>query len=70
MDGNGTLSVPNDLGVEVSLSFQQDDYTYPYLDGEFTAVKYWRLSTMRWEVWRERFAMGTTANPHSTRPKF
>jgi len=37
MDGNGTLSVPSDLGVEVSLSFQQDDYTYPYSDGEFTA---------------------------------
>merc|ERR1711915_509066 len=35
MDGNGTLSVPNNIGVEVTMSIMKEDYTYPYTIGEF-----------------------------------
>lgn len=34
MDGNGTLSLPSDLAVEVDLVITNDEYTYPY-NGEF-----------------------------------
>jgi len=35
MDGNGTLSLPSDLSVEVTLSIMKEEYTYPYTSGEF-----------------------------------
>jgi len=35
MDGNGTLSLPSDLAVEVDLTIMNEEYTYPY-NGEFT----------------------------------
>ena len=35
MDGNGTLSLPSDLRVEVTLSIMKEEYTYPYTSGEF-----------------------------------
>ena len=37
MDGNGTLSLPSDLAVEVTLSVLNEEYTYPYTNGEFGA---------------------------------
>jgi len=36
MDANGTLSTPPNKGVEVTLSLTQDEYTYPYNNGELS----------------------------------
>jgi len=34
MDEEGTLSVPSNQGVEVTLSVTKEEYTYPYDNGE------------------------------------
>merc|ERR1712212_1063338 len=36
MDFNGTLSTPLNMGVEVTLSLTQEEYTYPYNNGELS----------------------------------
>jgi len=35
MDSNGTLSLPADTPVEVTMNIMKEEYTYPYTIGEF-----------------------------------
>jgi len=35
-DGNGTMSQPPNIGVDVTLSFLAEDYTYPFNTGELS----------------------------------
>jgi len=35
-DANGTFSTPPNMGVEVTLSLTQEEYTYPYNNGELS----------------------------------
>jgi len=35
MDGNGTLSLPSDLAIELTMTVTNEEYIYPFTLGEF-----------------------------------